>query len=115
MSINADHLAQILATLARPAKLSCTRRDGILQVESFDEELVLRTSDVNAVGIRDIAQVVEHRVNTILGSRSHFLRFCNGGCLQFAYNDAGQLIELSAEGLTLTIKANGEYCFYEET
>ena len=59
--------------------------------------------------------MVEHRVNTILGSRSHFLRFCNGGCLQFAYNDAGQLIELSAEGLALTIKANGEFCFFEET
>ena len=115
MSLNADDLAQILASLAQPAHLSCTRRDGVLQVESFDEELVLRASDVNAVGIRDIAQVVEHRVNTILGSRSHFLRFGNGGCLQFAYNNAGQLIELSAEGLSLTIKANGEYCFFEET
>lgn len=114
MSLNADDLAQILATLARPAHLSCTRRDGVLQVESSDEELVLRASAVKAVGIRDIAQVVEHRINTILGSRSHFLRFGNGGCLQFAYNDAGQLIELSAEGLTLTIKANSEYCFFEE-
>lgn len=57
MSLNADDLAQILATLARPAHLSCTRRDGALHVESSDEELVLRTSAIEAVGIRDITQV----------------------------------------------------------
>ena len=57
---------------------------------------------ISSVGIRSLTEVAEHRINTIVGSRSHLVYFNNGGVLQFAYNGAGELIELKSQDLSAT-------------
>ena len=60
---------------------------------------------IESVGINNLTEVAEHRITTMLGSRSHWVRFTNGGELHFAYNGLGQLIELSARDLSVSISA----------
>ena len=43
-------------------------------------------SQLSSVGIKNIGNVERHDINTVFGSRSHVVRFVNGGVLQFAYN-----------------------------
>jgi hypothetical protein len=68
--------------------------------------------EINTVGIRDIADVVEHRINTIVGSRLHMVRFVNGGTLTYAYNDAGDLVELTSSNLVAEISIDNEIVYY---
>jgi hypothetical protein len=77
-----------------------------------DGNFVFKLDQIQSVGIRNITDVVEHRINTIVGTRSHMVRFVNGGVLTYAYNDAGLLIELCATNLMTIISANNEvtYC-----
>jgi len=70
------------------------------------------TDEIRSVGIRDIADVLEHRINTIVGSRLHLVRFVNGGTLTYAYNNAGQLIELCSSGVGIEISKNNEVVCY---
>ena len=69
-------------------------------------------AEINTVGIKDIADVVEHRINTIVGSRLHMVRFVNGGILTYAYNEAGELIELASSNLAAEISINNEIVYY---
>ena len=75
---------------------------------SFDYTL----PEINTVGIRDIADVVEHRINTIVGSHLHMVRFVNGGLLTYAYNDAGELIELVSNNLAADVSVENEIVYY---
>ena len=58
---------------------------------------------IASVGISNLTEVTEHQITAILGSRSHLLRFANGGELRYAYNSLGQLIELRSRDLTANI------------
>lgn len=55
------------------------------------------------VGIADLSSIAEHRIVALCHSTSHFIRFHQGGCLRFAYSDKGELLELSAEAVNITI------------
>ena len=57
---------------------------------------------ISSVGILSLTEVSAHHINTIVGSRSHLVHFNNGGVLQFAYNGAGELIELKSQDLSAT-------------
>jgi hypothetical protein len=81
---------------------------GLPVTHTPDGDAVLQLDKIQSVGIRDITDVVEHRINTIVGTRSHMVRFFNGGVLTYAYNDSGQLIELCANNLMLIISENSE-------
>ena len=93
--------------------------DGAITVStSTGARLVLRgdgvcadLSAISTVGVKHLDQVASHTVNTIAGSCSHVIRFVNGALLQYAYNDAGQLIELSGDGLACTITRDNELLF----
>jgi hypothetical protein len=37
---------------------------------------------IRSVGIRDLAQVVDHRINRVFDSVGHYIRFSNGGWLR---------------------------------
>ena len=78
--------------------LRYTKQNGNTRIES-NGELRLKLSSIKSIGIRHLAEVEEYRINTIAGSRSHWVRFINGGILAFAYNANGQLLEFSAENL----------------
>jgi len=62
---------------------------------------------LRSVGIRNLVDVASHEVMTIAGSTSHIVRFRDGGFTQFAYNDRGQLIELSGCHCTMTADRAG--------
>ncbi|MET3134796.1 hypothetical protein AAKU55_005098 [Oxalobacteraceae bacterium GrIS 1.11] len=70
-------------------------------------------SAVSAIGIKHLDEVASHTVNDIAQSRSHVIRFVNGGLLQYAYNSAGELIELSAHNLGCRLSSNNELLFYQ--
>ena len=67
--------------------------------------------EISSVGITNLTEVVEHQITTIVGSRSHMVRFHNGGVLQFAYNSSGQLIELKSQGLAAIITSGSEVSY----
>lgn len=55
--------------------------------------------EIRAVRVEDLSQVLEHRIARIVGSTSHVIRFIGGGELRYAYNNRGEVIELSATGI----------------
>lgn len=74
-------------------------------------EMEMELRSIKAVGITNLGDVIEHRITTIVGSRSHLVRFSNGGELQYAYNSLGQLIELTSRDLFIYISENHEIRF----
>ncbi len=75
------------------------------------DEVSLDLSVIRSVGIANLGEVESHAVNTIVGSRSHVIRFINGGILQFAYNNDGEIIELCAEKLQVRLSPNKDLVF----
>ena len=62
---------------------------------------------ITRVSIADLADIAEHRVNTVYGSISHHIRFHSGGVVNVAYAADGSLLEFSGEGLSFSIDAEG--------
>jgi len=62
--------------------------------------------EIRAVRVEDLSQVLEHRIARIVGSTSHVIRFIGGGELRYAYNNRGQVIELSATGIRRVMSSN---------
>lgn len=58
---------------------------------------------ITAVALKNVVDVVSHDINEIASSRSHVVRFNNGGVLQFAYSNSGKLIDFSTTNLEFTI------------
>lgn len=73
---------------------------AIIAMRGSDIDMSLPTEiTLSAVGIKNLVEVESYTINTIVGSRSHVVRFINGGYLQFTYNNAGQIVDLTAEKL----------------
>lgn len=62
--------------------------------------------EIRAVRVEDLSQVLDHRIARIMGSTSHVIRFIGGGELRYAYNNRGQVIELSATGVKGAVSPN---------
>ena len=91
------------ATVMAEGDTTFVRAQGRLRVDIPDI--------ITSVGITNLTEVTEHHITSIVGSRSHLLRFTNGGELRFAYNSLGQLIELRSRDLTANI-AQGNVITY---
>jgi hypothetical protein len=76
-----------------------------------DGSISLDFRRIKNIGIRNIIDVHTHSINTVLGMVSHFVKFHNSGELRFAYNQAGQLIELSFTRLHVNITDDNEVMF----
>jgi hypothetical protein len=87
---------------------------GASFIRNADGSLDYFTAEIRSVGIKDIMDVVEYRINTIVGSRLHMVRFVNGGTLTYAYNDAGELVELTSIDLAADISTHNEIVYYVE-
>jgi hypothetical protein len=85
----------------------------ILQAVQQDAQgnLEVLVQFIKCVGIKNIANVQSHEVNTLFGSRSHVVRFVNGGVLNFAYNAQNEIIELSAQKVLFALSPLGEAVF----
>jgi hypothetical protein len=60
-----------------------------------DGKVSLDFKQIKNIGIHNIIEVQTYNIHSVLGMVSHFVKFHHGGELRFAYNQAGQLIELS--------------------
>jgi hypothetical protein len=106
-----------------PSKQNCRVRmiaGGGLQAETENGDRFELDGQGNVVAsfpadaiitIRNIADVASHTINTIVGSRSHVVRFHNGGLLKYAYNDQNELIELYSEKLLVSIIPGNEIVY----
>jgi hypothetical protein len=69
-------------------------------------------SSVRAVGIANLAQVVEHRIVSIVGSTSHHVTFISGGELYYVFNARNELVEMSSTtALRCTLTPEGNCLF----
>jgi hypothetical protein len=76
---------------------------GATFTTNTDGSVTLGFKRIKSLGIHSIIDVQNHSINHVLGMVSHFVKFHNGGGLRFAYNQAGQLVELSFKSLHLNI------------
>ena len=76
-----------------------------------DGRVDLNVQHIQNIGIHNIVEVTAHNINHMLGMVSHFVKFRNGGELRFAYNQAGQLIELSFSSLHVNIVDDSKIMF----
>lgn len=72
-----------------------------------DTHAVVALAHAPAVTIADIGDVLRHDVVRIARSTSHTVRFVGGGVLRYAYNDRGELIELSTQHLRVLARGDG--------
>jgi hypothetical protein len=63
---------------------------------------------IRSVGIRDLTQVIEHRISYAFESVGHYVRFTNGGWLRYIFNGQGDVIEFYIIGLDAVLSAEGE-------
>jgi hypothetical protein len=83
---------------------------------SFDNEGNVSVEAVRApcIGIANLAQVVDYRIAAIAaiaGSISYHVRFHNGGELNYAFNEKGELLELSGKGMDFAVSPEGSFMF----
>ena len=96
-----------------------TNPDGSLSVETAagaaitmgDDGISINLEEIKSVGIKNVIDVEVHQINTIVGSRSHYIRFNGGGEVKFAYNQKGQLIEFSGKNVSLNLTPENELLF----
>jgi hypothetical protein len=67
--------------------------------------------NIQSVGLENIVDVEHHLINTVFNSRSHLIKFRNGGEVTFVYNDKGQLVDMCAIGVNLFFSQNNELIF----
>lgn len=67
--------------------------------------------NISAIGVADLAEVVEHRITRIFDSIAHHVRFHGGGELYYVFNRRGQVVELRSRALQLAISDTGDYLF----
>jgi hypothetical protein len=76
-----------------------------------DGSVSLDFKRIKNIGLHNIIDVQTHSVNNVLGMVSHFVKFHNGGELRFAYNQTGQLVELSFTSLHVNITDGNRVMF----
>jgi hypothetical protein len=95
-----------------PGEIVQVGKSGATLVLNQNGSFDFTIAEINTIGIRDIADVLEHRINSIVGSHLHMVRFVNGGLLTYAYNDAGELIELASSNLAADISIDNNIVYY---
>jgi len=73
--------------------------------------ITLQVEAIASVGIADLAQVQSHQINHIAGSTSHVVHFTGGGRLCYAYNERGQIIDVSAWHVMLRLGPENQCIF----
>lgn len=74
------------------------------RAELSGDSIGLELGRIRSVGIDDLSAVEEHCINRVYDTVSHFIRFAGGGELRFAFSLAGELLELSGQGVRISIR-----------
>ena len=69
--------------------------------------MLVKIKSAPTITVRDLSQVIGHEVVHVARSTSHLVRFTGGGMLRYAYNERGELIELSMLDLRATHLRDG--------
>jgi hypothetical protein len=82
-------------------------------VANLDDEgnIEVDRTRIRTVGVANLAEVVNYRIIAIADSISHYVRFHNGGELYYVYNTRGQLVELTARHVRISVDAEAAYLF----
>ena len=63
--------------------------------------------NVRAVGLADLRQLAAHTAAQEPGGTTHQLVFADGGTAEVRYNNRGRLVQLTAEGCSMALTAEG--------
>lgn len=72
-----------------------TAMGGITVNHDGADNVTLNLHCIREVGVASLADVLSHEVVEVAGFVSHSIRLINGGQVNFAFNQAGQVVELS--------------------
>lgn len=72
-----------------------TAMGGIAIEHDGADNVTLNLRRIREVGVASLAEVLSHDVVQVAGLVSHSIRLINGGQVNFAFNQAGQVVELS--------------------
>jgi hypothetical protein len=72
-----------------------TQMGGITVVHDGADRLTFSLDVIREVGVASLAEVLAHDIVQVAGLVSHSIRLINGGQVNFAFNQAGQVVELS--------------------
>jgi hypothetical protein len=68
---------------------------------------------IRSVGIRDLAEVIDHRINHVYDSIGHYVRFSNGGWLRYMFDTRGNMVEFYMIGLDGLMSAEGDISVWQ--
>ncbi len=68
---------------------------------------------IRSVGIRDLTQVVDHRINQVFDSVGHYVRFSNGGWLRYMFDRRGNMVEFYMIGLDGIMSVEGDITVWQ--
>jgi len=95
---------------AKPTSIRITLPDHIGGTATVSDGCIeFDGARIGRVGISNLAEVVDHTINTIVGSVAHHVYFVNGGELHYVFNARGDLAELQTRAISATITADGTY------
>lgn len=71
------------------------------------DEVNVNLANFRDWGVTRLIDVTSHQVNHFGSTVSHVVHFTNGGHVAMAWNSEGDLIEMTAEGIEMTLDAKG--------
>lgn len=83
-----------------------TAMGGITVDHDGADNVTINLHCVREVGIASLAEVLAHDIVQVAGLVSHSVRLINGGQVNFAFNQAGQVVELSGVRAQLHMTTN---------
>ncbi len=81
---------------------------GVSVVTNKDGTMDVEMGSIRSVAIDNVLDLESYAINEIAGSKSHVIKFSNGGSANFAYNNAGQLIEFGCRKVQVSISHDGK-------
>lgn len=67
--------------------------------------------NIKSIGLENIADIEHHLIHEIFGSRSHLIKFRNGGEVSFSYNNKGGLANFQSVGVNLIVGQGNKLFF----
>ncbi len=81
--------------------------DDCGSVTQTRDEVKLNAASLCDWGLARVLDVTSHQINRVGSTTSHVVRFVNGGHVAMAWHANGDLIEMTAEGIEITLDSKG--------
>ena len=87
-----------------------TMPDGSI-VASSEKPVRVDMGTIDAIGLRNLADIEAHTITRVAGITSHFIRLFGGGEIVLAFNEKGTIIECKGENVLSNIINGRELVF----